>query len=302
MTQRDPETETIDSGFALFIVLSFLLIAAAITTPFLANARIEALVSRNVSNAAQDKVLLRGILEVAALRYFELYQTSQTKPARSVQCKLPELDLHFDFQDHSGLIDLNAASADVLKLGIQSFGIADDKAQLLGKEIVRYRSVENTTGQQAAGLLPRDGYKNALFENAAELNDLLVPAGILVNDIDQVFTVHSATGTVDEAAAPWQLLALIEKIPAIDRYFLVNDTRRTNAITVSVNMQRFGKIQTTAKAIFGRGQSGSGVQFFGPATLDARHGNTSGGTLRPDQTCEAFFDSQLLQALQEVTL
>ena len=48
---------------------------------------------------------------------------------------------------------------------------------------------------------PRGGYKHALFERSAELQDLLADISIAQHDVERAFTVHSGTGTVDEAAA-----------------------------------------------------------------------------------------------------
>jgi type II secretory pathway component PulK len=301
MTQVVDKSETKESGFALFIVLSFLLIAAAITTPFLASARIEALVSRNIGQSTRDKVLLQGLLDMAALRYFELYQNTQTRPVRHVECQFSGLALTFNFQDHSGLIDLNAASADVLAMGLQSFGYDAGKAKAVSNEIVRYRSVDSGTGPQGSVVPPRNGYKHSLFEHVSELNDLLVPAELSILKAGAVFTVHSGTGTVDEAAAPDQLLAEIDNRPVTDRYFVVNDTRRTNAVTVSSGLQKFGIHQTTAEAIVGRGENGLGIRSFGPTVFETKPQNQQTGTTANRMPCEAFFDAPLLQAIREVT-
>jgi general secretion pathway protein K len=288
-----------DAGFALFVVLSFLLIATAITVPFLTNARIDALVSRNAGQFTHEKVLLRGLLQVTAIRYFELYQKTENRPAGAVNCNFAGLSLNLNIQDHSGLIDLNAASVDVLSLGFQSFDIPTETAQILANSVVKYRSVDNLIAAQPGDLAVRNGYKNALFEHVDELHDLLAAANVYIKNIDTVFTIHSGTGTVDEAAAPKQLLAAIEKRAAVDRYFIVNDTRRTNAITVSASIKRADAPQTFAKAIFGRNQNILGLVSLSPVSL----ARTSEGQadLNRDKpvACEAFFDPQIQQVLQE---
>ncbi len=293
--------DTDESGFALFVVLSFLLIAAAITTPFLASARIEALVSRNSGQAIRDKVLLQGLLDVAALRYFERYQDTQSKPVRHVDCKFSNLDLAFDFQDHSGLIDLNAAAAEVLAMGFQSLGLDASKATAISNEIVRFRSVYDQASPQGASPPPRNGYKNALFEHVSELSDLLAPAGLSIPNLGNTFTVHSGSGTIDEAAAPDRLLAEIDKRPVIDRYFVVHDTRRTNAVTISVIMQKSGKHKTSAEGIFGRSQNGLGILSLGPVVLETTSHDPQTTTKPNGVQCETFFDATLLQTIREVS-
>jgi general secretion pathway protein K len=306
MTPTDNKSETKESGFALFVVLSFLLIAAAITTPFLASARIEALVSRNVGQSTKDKILLSGILNVAAVRYFELYQNPQARPIRRVYCTFSSLDLILEFQDQAGLIDLNAASADVLALGLESLGVGGDILTSLVNEVVRYRSVEARAADVSSASQPRNGYKHALFEHVEELNDLMVTAGISSGTISDIFTVHSGTGTIDEAAAPDHILSAIEKRPAIDRYFVVNNTRRTNAITVSIKLQRPNAHQTNARAVFGRGENGLGIKSISPNVFetkpqDKQNGAPSNTTPSNTTPCDAFFDPLLLQSIREVT-
>jgi type II secretory pathway component PulK len=288
-----------DSGFALFIVLSFLLIATAITIPFLTNARIEALVSRNTGQMTKEKMLVHGVLQAAALRYFELYQNELAKPVRSVDCNFAKLHLEIDFQDHSGLIDLNAASPDVLALGLVSFEISNETATALADEVVRYRSVKNLAATPSGGLSIRNGYKYGLFEHVGELNDLFVASGLSVKNIDTIFTVYLGTGTVDETAAPKQFLTALEKRAASDRYFIVNDTRRTNAITVSATTKRPNALPTIAKAVFGRGQDNTGVVFLSPMSLARMPEDASDFNRGAAAACEAFFDPQILQVLGE---
>jgi general secretion pathway protein K len=288
-----------DAGFALFIVLSFLLIATAVTVPFLTNARIAALVSRNTGQFTHDKLLLRGLLQVTAIRYFELYRKTENRPAGAVDCNFAGLSFNLNIQDHSGLIDLNAASADVLSLGFQSFDIPTETAQILANNVVKYRSVDTLATAQPGDLVVRNGYKNALFEHVDELYDLLTAAKIAIKNIESVFTIYSGTGTVDEAAAPQQLLAVIEKRAAVDRYFIVNDTRRANAITVSVSMKRADAPQTFAKAIFGRNQNNLGLVSLSPLSLARTSESVSDLNRNKPVACEAFFDPQIMQVFQE---
>jgi type II secretory pathway component PulK len=288
-----------DGGFALFIVLSFLLLVTAITVPFLTNARIEALVSRNRAQFAHEKELMRGVLQVAALRYFELYQKTQDRPPGGVECDFAKLSLYIDFQDHSGLIDLNAASVDLLALGFESFDLSTETAQILANNVVHYRSVDNLAAAQSGDLVVRNGFKKAFFEHVVELQDLFVAADVSIKNSETIFTVHSGTGTIDDAAAPKQLLAAIEKRAAVDLYFIVNDTRRTNAITVSTMIKRPNRSLTIAKAILGRGQNEQGVVFLSPMNFARTSEGVSDYNHDRTVACEVFFDPQILSVLQE---
>jgi general secretion pathway protein K len=301
MSDSDGKEENKESGFALIVVLSFLMIATAITTPFLISARIDALVSRNNGHGTQDKILLHGFIQVAALRYFELYQRQDKPPIKHINCRLPTGSLKFEFQDHSGLIDLNAASVDLLALGFESLAIAKDDATVLAIQVVHFRSVESARTMTTVDAISRNGYKHALFEHVSELQDLLVPTKIKSEQFDDVFTVHSGTGTIDMTAASSTLLPVLERLAPTERYFLVNDTRRTNAITISITLERKNHQQVRALAILGRGQNEPGAQFIGPLIMMSEGRDSNKSSSSPVPLCEEFFDPNLLQILQEVT-
>jgi hypothetical protein len=299
MMQATDKKVKSDAGFALFVVLSFLLIATSVTVPFLMNSKISALVSRNTVQTTREKELLRGILLVTALRYYELYQIRQSRPVRAVSCVFPEISLSLNIQDHSGLIDLNAASADLLSLGFLSYDLPSLTALRLAETVVRFRSVDAAISSPENGLAVRNGYKNALFEDVEELHDLLVAANTPIANLHHVFTVQSGTGTIDAATAPKQLLAVIEERPAIDRYFLVNDTRRINAISVFVEISNQNGSETSARATFGPSGNEALPVFLSPVKLnqksDAREASARDGKVN----CDQFFDQQMLQALAE---
>jgi general secretion pathway protein K len=284
---------TSEGGFALFIVLSFLLIAASVTTPLLTGAKIQAMVTRNTWNATREKFIYRGLLEMAGVRYFERYQDRENKPATDVGCA----DVTFHFQDHSGLIDLNAASAEVLAVGFESLGLNKIQAVALAGEVIRFRSVSLGLSQLSGLAEPKNGYKNALFESTAELLELSEAAGVTLDGRDGIFTVHSGTGTVDEAAAQGRLLKKLEALSAAERFFLVHDVRRGNAVTVTVALRADKRRRALARATIGTAPVAGTVRFLSPVSLQFEAAEAQDDIDPPSAACGAFFDPVMLDAI-----
>lgn len=293
-----------DGGFALVTVLAFLLMAAAFAVPFLTGAKIQALVTRNTSTFTQEKILLRGLMEMAGTRFFERYQDRDIEIASAVRCPAvgagrPEIT--FQFQDHSGLIDLNAASAEVLAIGFESLKMARDEAAALAGEVVRYRTLD--VGKPVGGGLstPRGGYKHALFERSAELQDLLADANVPNHEIDRVFTVHSGTGTVDEAAAQGALRARLDSLNISERYFVVSDVRRGTTLTIGVGLAFANGQSMSGHAVLSPGETSGQARFLEPPSFDGSAGKAGPDAAGSASACSGFFDPALLEAIDKVT-
>jgi hypothetical protein len=298
-TSHKPE---IDEGFALFVVLAFLLMTTAFTTPFLAGARINALVTLNASKFTREKFVLRGLAEMAGVRFFERYQDREFKAAAIVYCPASRPGgpkVNFFFQDHSGLVDLNAASAEVLAIGFESLALKRDTAAILAGEVIRFRSVELGQVSKNERPVPRGGYKHALFESTAELSDLTGAFNIKLADIDRIFTVHSGTGTVDDAAAQGGLLEKLANLQAGDRFFVVNDARRGNAVTVTVNLTDGNHPAIFGSAVLSPAESVGEVRFAGPFSYRQDTAQARSASLEPGLPCGDFFDPVLIDAINE---
>jgi general secretion pathway protein K len=304
MSGESAEEPDSDMGFALAVVLAYLLMAAAFATPFLTGAKIQALVTRNNSQSTREKILLRGLVEMAGARFFELYQDRRIDIATAVHCPAASPggpDVFFHFQDHSGLIDLNAASPEVLAVGFESMAIGRDPSVKLASEAVWFRSVD--TGQRTEGELtpPRGGYKHALFENSAELLDLLAGIDVRKVQVDRVFTVHSGTGTVDEAAAQGALLARLGALRSGERFFVVSDVRRGSALTVEVEIAAGNGREYSGRAVLAPGETSGQARFLEPPSFRRSAKKTAPGAVGSVSECSDFFDPALLEAIAKVT-
>ena len=252
----------------------------------------------------ENCVLLRGLMEMAGARWFEFYQDRERDAASAVDCPgagpgRPEVIFHF--QDHSGLIDLNAASADVLAIVFESLAVKRDEAAMLATDAVRFRSVEDG-GRPADELTStRGGHKHALFERAAELQDLLDEFDIGEDEIERVFTVHSGTGTVDEAAAQGALSAWLGALKAGERFFVVSGVRRGSALTVEVELVSGNGRKVGGRAVLAPNEALGPVRFLEPPSFDRAAKKAAPGAAGPVLDCAAFFDPALLEAIAKVT-
>jgi general secretion pathway protein K len=290
-----------DRGFALAVVLAFLLMAAAFSAPFLAGARIHALVTRNTGQFTREKILLRGLIEIAGTRFFELYQNRDVDIVSAVRCPAAGVDrpdVIFRFQDHSGLIDLNAASAEVLAIGFESLAIKSDEAAALAREAVRFRMVDVGQLPKEQQALPRGGYKHSLFERTVELMDLTARIKIAQEDIEHVFTVHSGTGTVDEAASQGVLLQKLGALKAGERFFIVNNVRRGGALTVEAEFDSENGRSFWASAVLAPSDMAERARFLEPPSFRRSEKKTALGAV---SACADFFDPVLLDAIAKVT-
>ena len=286
-----------EGGFALFVVLSFILVTASIATPFLIGAKTQALISRNTLDAVRNKLILRSLIEIAGTRYFERYADRTVIPAVHVSCPT----VSFDFQDHAGLIDLNAASPEVLAIGLESLGVSSLQAEKLAMEVIRFRSVSSGSQPDGDGGQPKNGYKNAQFENAMELLELAETAGVELPQLHEVFTVHSGTGTIDLVATQGRLLERLERLSAAERFFVVNDVRRTNAVTVAATIQLAPGERASAQAVMGSSPGSGLMRLLGPLSSSRSDEGAPNAAAPPSLECEAFFDPVMINAIKRLT-
>ena len=289
-----------DSGFALLVVLSFLLMATALTTPFVTGAHVQALVTRNSSQSAREEILLRGLVEMAATRYIELYENPDAQSVTDVICPAPHAglpDIAFHFQDHRGLIDLNAASQDVLAIGFEALSMKHDDAEKLASEAVRFRSADSGQNSAPNGAVPLGGYKHGLFETTAELTDLYAFPRVQADAVNRVFSVHSGTGTVDRTAAQGELLERLAQLKENESYFVVNDARRGTAFSVTVSLAVNGRWQASGGAVLAPSENPMAPRWLEPFVFE--RGNTKGShAANPGAiACGDYFDPVLLDVL-----
>ncbi|MGB8818475.1 MAG: hypothetical protein WCC66_11195 [Rhizobiaceae bacterium] len=283
-----------DAGFAMFAVLSFLLLSAAVITPFLTGARTKALIARNVAADLKDRLAARGLLILAGQRYVSQTRLGVPVLLRQVVCDTPSGGVRFSFQNHAGLVDLNAASPQLLALGFAALGASPDSALQLADAVVAFRTVA-TSAALPEPLSVRGGYKHGQFESVGELEDFPAPEGLSLTDARALFTVHSGTGTLHLDEAPAALASAVKAIEPSSAYFVVQGRVPSGALTVKAQLQRRGKMELTADGTVRPADAGSGLVFLTPVEL--RHETSPIGAGPQDETCETFFGKHGMAAI-----
>jgi hypothetical protein len=289
-------TDDGSGGFALLVVLSFLLLAASISAPFLVNARDDALISRNAARERHDRSVAEGTILVAAQRYFES-AAEANNPHQQIRCRgegrFP--DVLLSFTNHAGLVDLNAASSELLQIGFRAVGGSGSEATRLANLVKAYRSVEpGRSGDIAAGSVV-GGLKHGLFESVSELLDFETEIDFTGARLGRVFTVHSRSGVLDADSTTSELGGVLNSSDVRRMPFVIFRSGRLPAF--SVGLQLLGKDETSvsASAIFVPSENGR-VQQAGPLTIERRKSGKAlniGGFI----DCQSFFDAGSIKLL-----
>lgn len=287
-----------DQGFALFVVLAFLLIAAAAAVPFFSIARQYAFISRNVTLGVKERMLSEAILRVAAQRYSEVANGPDGVPV-TITCKLSGSypGLLISYRNHAGLIDLNAASKELLTLGFRVLGADEDAAGKLASATEAYRSVNTDGAPDDPSFAVAGGLKHAPFEGASELLDFELPKGVSAEMIESVFTVYSQSGTIDRRYSIPRLRKLIETLPQTSSSI---DGSPSAAVTTEIRLDTGRDRAIRARAIYTAGLEGAPARRNGPAAVDVASGGKP--IAAPDASqCGKFFDKASLSILAELT-
>lgn len=276
-------------GFALIVVLAFLLLAASVATPFFLTARSDAFVARNLAASERNAYLMRSLLTMAAQRYFELASRAEDLPA-GVVCSGPGSypRVLISFVDHSGLIDLNAGSAELLRIGFTAIGAASG-ADGLAEMAERYRSVSFENSAADTALAVKGGLKHGPFESVTELLDFPLPENVSREQLDRVFTVQSRSGTIDAMKAGPELSATLQEGRRSDLPFVVMGANRLPALTVDVQLvtqsgAHFGEAATYVLS----GLEGDVSRISSFQILD--FADQGSAMTNPRSGCDQFFD------------
>lgn len=289
-----------DDGFALLSVLAFLLLAAAIVTPFLSSAANYAALNRNAVRETRQRFALEGILALAAQSYFEWSSRGDRLPLQ-VEClsKPGGADLLIGFQNHAGLIDLNAAPASLLEDGFRAVAIETHDASELAAAADSYRLADQTVADPRFTGMIAGGAKNGPFEHVAELLDFAPLSGVKSETLDGVFTVLTDAADISPDFLPPGLAPFIRLSDPDRDAGTVSTTARAFSVTVMV---RVGSTPTKQASAAFSVQDARRVFRFGPVGFNLRE---MGATPPPPEQiipCGRFFDEGAQHVLEELGL
>lgn len=202
--------ESASAGFSLVAVLVFMLIVSAIVVPFAVTAKTRLMIANNEVEQERLSLLAEGLANVVSS---ELADGSRTEklPLDSTPtgCRSGEFAFDVRIQDHSGLIDLNAADVHLLSLGFASLGFDGQTSETLANAAIQFRGNANAFATQAEPTNPIGPSENkqAPFESVSELQEFSALASTSLYDLYRVFTVNSKRGTLSLDHAPNRLRA-----------------------------------------------------------------------------------------------
>ena len=227
-----------ESGFTIFFVLSFLMLASAIVTPFVINAKINALIARNTARSVVEKAKVRGLMEIASVQYFSDRAVNSDPKMRNISCNFGETLVRFSFQDHRGLIDINYADQNLLALGFIALGEDLTQAKKLASELAKARTELNQRSiHDKQGMNWDQGFKGP-FQNVFQISDY---SEALKNDhlkVRQIFTVFTGLPTVSKSYASIPLISAVAQWPINDQPFVVESTESAGVVTVQVHLSK----------------------------------------------------------------
>src|SRR5215831_433388 len=205
-----------DVGFVLVSVLWLLALLTLITLALLTAVRFEVRATGQLTGHAEAEALADGLMRLVALRLGDrdhrpLAAAGLARNGTAMRCGHENAIVAIAVTDVGGLVDLNAASTNLLEWLLRGLGAAPDKAVSLAAAIVDFRDeVPGVNGAEsaayrAAGLA--HGPKNAPFETVTELDQVLGMDVALLARLRAVTTVHSRQPGIDTAVAPREIFA-----------------------------------------------------------------------------------------------
>jgi general secretion pathway protein K len=207
-----------DGGFILVSVLWLLALLTLVMLVLLAAVRLDVRATGQVIGHAEAEALADGLMRLAALRLGDrerrpLADAGLARDGTPMRCEHGNAAVAIAVTDVGGLVDLNAASPNLLSWLLRGLGVAPEKAAALAATIVDFRDEDDvpsvngaeSAAYHAAGL--GHGPKNAPFETATELDQVLGMDLALLDSLRAVATVHSRQPGIDPSVAPREVLS-----------------------------------------------------------------------------------------------
>lgn len=210
-SSRDPQ-----GGFVLVSVLLGLGLLVAIALAISYASRLDVRARGQFTRAAEARYLADGLVRLAMSRIgdreFPAHWRESAADGITVACRVGTAGALLSLIDTAGLVDLNAAPVALLSRLLVGLGARPDAANELSAAIADFRDADDTAqsggselDQYRAARLAH-GPKNALFDTAAEIDQVVGMWPALYASLRPLVTVHSRLGGFDPAIAPVALL------------------------------------------------------------------------------------------------
>jgi general secretion pathway protein K len=216
----------------------------------------------------------------------------------SVKCSIGQVELYTQVQPHSGLIDLNSASQDLLRVGFAALQFDAAEASSLAKAVTQYRLVGSRTDPTDQPAVPVEaGLKHGPYEDLSELNDFAAMHRLSLGDLAGVFTVYGKRSTLDMRAAPTAITNVVAGMSPDSAQYASQTSATSDVFTIETTI-RAGGFSRYQGDIYGIGSADS--PFAKRLSI-----LPSAGFVRPNAAvggadCSALLDPQVVGLFRTV--
>ncbi len=192
-------------GAALLLVMWLILLLSGLVAGYAMSARIESLQGNGLARSVVASEAARAGVDYAAWRLLDADLAQRWVPdGRSYQMEFDGAHIEVSVRDETGKVDLNTAAPDLLTGLLKTQGEPEGSARRIAGAIADWRDEDNLV-QVAGGAEDPDyaaaglawGAKDAPFETAAELEQVLGMRPALFKSLAPYLTVHAALAIPD---------------------------------------------------------------------------------------------------------
>ena len=197
-------------GMVLVIVLWIVTLLAVMAGSFAYSMRVETRLATSAVERAQARALAEaGIVYALAWQLDPDAQQQWPPNGDPHEWEFGGGRLRIEVTDAAGLVNLNSADAELLKMLLKAAGVEAGEQDQLAEAILEWRG--NASGLQLphsadSGIESQPGPKNAPFESLEELGQILGVSRELYERISRVCTVYSSHYGVNPQLAPARVL------------------------------------------------------------------------------------------------
>ncbi len=209
-----PKTST-SEGFALVAVLWLSGLIAVMAAGFAVSARLNILTHAAALHGQQLEAAADGLTRLTAFRL----ATEPTAPETPLRCRWNDTTFaEVHAQDQSGLVDINAASIELIRQLVEGAGAAPGLAEKIALAIGDFRDVDSVDANEASEpeTYPGMGFgpKNGPFEAIEELDQIPGMTETLYRALLPHVTIYSLQAGFDPAVMTPALKALLGFSPS----------------------------------------------------------------------------------------
>jgi general secretion pathway protein K len=216
------QSRAAESGFILITTVWLLLLLSLIGATALSLVTLRAKSRAHAVRTAELVSLADGIIELTAYQLVtrQLGARSVTHlslDATSFSCMIEHTGVTIQVVDTAGLIDLNAASPELIEKLFLGTGVSPTAAASIATAVVDFRDADDSErvgGAKRATYLVagmKHGPKNGIFDSVDELDQVLGVTREVFERTRIFWTVYSRLPNIDASVAPATLLEILSQ-------------------------------------------------------------------------------------------